>query len=234
MRAPIVNRLAKPAPSPLLRPKMNAAIAAVSRSEPRTSIDDDVPAGGSAGSARAKKSIARMMGGLIKKIERQPKNWVSAPPTTMPVIAPAAVIACHTPSAFVRSGPCSVEVVSSESAAGDVAAAASPCTMRAATSSTPDCAKPQASDAIAKTIRPPVKTRRRPSTSAARPPASSSAPNVNAYPVTIHWSCAGGRRRSRRTDGSATLTMLKSSCSTNWAKHVSATTARTDFAVTRS
>ena len=70
---------------------------------------------------------------------------------------------------------------------------------------------PHATDAAAKIARPVTKRRRLPSQSAARPPTRSNEPNVSAYPVAIHCTCAAGMRRSLSIAGSATFTMLKSS-----------------------
>ena len=42
----------------------------------------------------------------------------------IPVVAPAAVAACHRPSARVRSGPSRYKVVNSDSAAGETIAPA--------------------------------------------------------------------------------------------------------------
>ena len=145
---------------------------------------------------------------------------MSTPPATIPVVAPAAVVACQIDSARARAGPSGLVVVSSDSAAGDTIAPAAPCTSRATISITGHSESPATREAIANQTSPAASSRRRPSRSASRPPASSSEPNVSAYPVTIHCSCAAAMCSSCWIVGSATLTMLKSSWSTNWAAQI--------------
>ena len=76
---------------------------------------------------------------------------------------------------------------------------------------------PAASEAAPKPARPMSSTRRCPARSPTRPPNSSRDPKVSAYPVTFHCRSAGAKCNSRLMVGSATLTMLKSSCRTNCA-----------------
>jgi len=211
----------KPCCCPLLSPKINAAMPVVTSSAPRTSTLPPPPDRFAAGSRGTSASMMAMTGGLIRNTARQPKYWVSSPPATIPAVAPAAVVACQIASARWRAAPSALVVVSSDSAAGETIAPAAPCTIRAMISMIGHCASPQASDAIPNRARPTASTCRRPSRSARRPPASSSDPNASAYPVTIHCNSAAGMPSSRWIDGSATFTMLKSSCSTNWAAQIS-------------
>jgi hypothetical protein len=125
-------------------------------------------------------SMITMSGGLTRKTARQPRYCVSRPPATIPVVAPAAVMACQMASARFRAGPSGRVVVSSDRAAGETTAPAAPWATRAMISITGHCASPQPSDATPNRIRPAVRRRRRPSRSARRPPASSSEPKVRA------------------------------------------------------
>ena len=114
---------------------------------------------------------------------------MSSPPAIIPVVAPAAVVACQIASARLRAAPSGLVVVSSESADGDTIAPAAPWAIREIINITGHCANPQANEASANRASPIASRRRRPSRSARRPPASNSDPNVSAYPVTIHCSC---------------------------------------------
>src|SRR5215472_13148871 len=198
---------------------MSAAMAAVTRVAPRKSIRLS-PWAALAGSRGTSMSMAAISGGLTRNTARQPRYWVSRPPAMIPVVAPPAVAACQSASARLRAGPSGLAVVSSDSAAGEASAADAPCAIRATISTTGQRARPQPSEASAKPARPTASIRRRPSRSASRPPTSSSEPKVSAYPVTIHCSSAGAMPSSRWMVFNATLTMLKSSCSTNWAAQI--------------
>jgi len=206
----IVTGAPKPCCWPLLSPKISAAIAAVTRIPPRTSMRWP-PTGPLTGRRPLSASMIAISGGFTRNTARHDKYWVSKPPATIPAVAPAAVVACQIARARFRAGPSGFEVVSSDSAAGETNAPAAPWTMRAAMSISGHWARPHASDATANSTRPAASSRRRPSRSASRPPASNSEPNVSAYPVTIHCSSAAGMCRSSWIFGNATLTMLKSS-----------------------
>ena len=69
------------------------------------------------------------------------------PPNSTPAAAPLPPIAPQTPSALLRSEPSSKVVVMIESVAGEMIAAPTPCTARAATSTPIELASPQTSDA---------------------------------------------------------------------------------------
>ena len=198
---------------------MSAAIAPVTRAAPRMPTLPP-PVAVPAGSRGTKASSSAISGGLTRKTARQPRYWVSRPPAMIPVVAPLAVDACHRASARLRAWPSGLAVVSRDSAAGEASAAAAPCTILATISMAGQRARPQPSDATANSTRPMTSSRRRPSRSASRPPASSSEPNVSAYPVTIHCNSAGAMESSRWIVLSATLTMLKSSWSTNWTAQI--------------
>ena len=127
-------------------------------------------------------SISRtaMMGTLTRKIARQPRYWVRTPPAITPADAPAAVLACQILSARLRAAPSALVVVSSDSAEGETNAAPAPCTKRDRISMSGERARPQVSEASAKSVSPSTSKRRRPSKSPARPPSSRSDPKVNA------------------------------------------------------
>ena len=103
------------------------------------------------------------------------------------------------------------------SAWGATNAAPAPCANRDTTSISDTGESPAVSDVTPKTASPASSTRRWPARSPTRPPRSRSEPKVSAYPVTIHCKFAGAKCSSRLMVGSAMLTMLESSCSTNWA-----------------
>ena len=67
-----------------------------------------------------------------------------------------------------------------------------------------------------------MKMRRRPSMSAARPPRMSSPLKAMAYPVTTHCTTEVDTPKSRSIDGSAILTMVKSSTTMNDATRINA------------
>ena len=117
-------------------------------------------------------------GTLTKKIHSQPAYFVRMPPKSTPAAAPLPPIAPQIPSALLRSEPSSNVVVMIESVAGEMIAAPSPCTARAAISTPIESARPQASDATAKSAMPIMNMRRRPSRSAARPPSRRKPPKV--------------------------------------------------------
>ena len=100
------------------------------------------------------------------------------PPNSTPAAAPLPPIAPQIPSALFRSAPSSNVVVMIASVAGEMIAAPSPCTARAAISTPIEPESPQASDATENSATPAMNTRRRPSRSAARPPSSRKPPNV--------------------------------------------------------
>src|SRR5581483_7254449 len=126
----------------------------------------------------ARTNASAPTGTLTKKIHSQPRYFVSTPPASTPTAAPPPPIAPQIPSALLRSAPSSNVVVMIDSAAGEMIAAPSPCTARAATRTPPAHARPHSSEASVKTATPTRKTRRRPSRSAALPPRRRKPPNV--------------------------------------------------------
>src|ERR671919_84535 len=86
----------KPCCSPLVSPKMSAARATVTRSAPSPSTRSPRRRSPS-GSRPANANSTPISGRLTRKIARQPMYSVKRPPATIPVVAPAAVVACHSP-----------------------------------------------------------------------------------------------------------------------------------------
>ena len=85
-------------------------------------------------------------------------------------------------SALTRSLPSGKELTTSASTAGEASAPPTPWMARAASSIPAVVARPPASEASVKMVRPAMNMRRRPRMSPARPPSSSSPPNVSVYP----------------------------------------------------
>src|SRR5437764_225424 len=98
-------------------------------------------------------------------------------------------------------------VVRIERAAGSVIAAPRPGARRAPTRTQELPASPPISDEMPITTIPAMSTRRRPSRSAARPPSSMKPPYVSRYALGIHCRPCTEKCRSRRIEGSATLTI---------------------------
>src|SRR3984957_19597739 len=85
-------------------------------------------------------------------------------------------------SALTRSLPSGKELTTSASTAGEASAPPTPWIARAASSIPAVVARPPASEASVKMVRPAMNMRRRPRMSPARPPSNSSPPNVSVYP----------------------------------------------------
>jgi hypothetical protein len=109
------------------------------------------------------------IGALMKRTQRQPGPAVSNPPSRTPSAAPPPPSADQMPSARFRSSPSKI-VTTSESAAGDRIAAASPWVMRPPRSTGPEVASPATTDAPPNRRRLASTRRRAPNRSAARPP----------------------------------------------------------------
>src|SRR3954454_17533494 len=174
---------------------------------------------------RAEKATAIPLGTLTNSTHSQPAYSVRRPPNSTPAAPPEPATAPHTPNARLRSAPSAKVVVTIESAAGERMAAPRPWTARAATSQPGLWARPPASEASEKRMRPATNTRRRPSRSAMRPPSSRKPPNTRVYALTTQDRFSWEKWRSRPMDGSATLTIEASSTTTNCAA-ASRTSAR--------
>src|SRR3954449_4374964 len=166
------------------------------------------------------------MGTLMTKIHGQLRTSVRMPPSSRPKAPPAPAMAPQTPMARVRSLPSAKVVVMIDSAAGETSAAPRPCTPRAKISTSPELARALAADAALKSAMPIRNSLRRPMRSAARPPRSRKPPNIRVYALTIHCSCSVVRSRSVWIDGRATLTIVASSTTMNWAKQTTTRAAQ--------
>ena len=104
-------------------------------------------------------------------------------------------------------------------AAGVISAAPKPWAARAPTSTPAVEANPLTRDAVVKTARPVIRTRRRDSRSAIRPPSSKPPPDISRYAVTTHCRSPLLNCRSAPMVGNAVLTTEMSNttriCATN-------------------
>ena len=98
-------------------------------------------------------TAATLIGRLTKKIQRQSRCWVSSPPRIGPVAAAAPLTAPQTPKAVPRSRP-EYRWLIRATVVASIAAPPTPCTARKAMSTPGLVARPQASEAPAKTARP--------------------------------------------------------------------------------
>ena len=136
---------------------------------------------------------------------------MSTPPSSSPIAEPAPTIAPQIPNAVARSRGSVNVVLTSESAAGAISAANTPCSPRAATSIPKLCAAPPRADAAPNPIVLAMNSRLRPNRSPIRPPASSRLPNASAYAVTTHSRLLLEKCSARCAEGSAILTTVMSS-----------------------
>ena len=112
---------------------------------------------------------ATPIGTLMKKTDRQPSALVMIPPNRTPAAMPRLPTVPHTARAACRCRPTYV-VTMIDSAAGVRSAAPAPCAARARRSIDGPWARPLASDATVKTMRPARNAVRRLRRSAMRPP----------------------------------------------------------------
>ena len=110
-------------------------------------------------------------------------------------------------------------------AAGVISAAPNPCAARAPTSTPAVEANPLTRDAVVKTARPVIRTRRRDSRSAIRPPSSNPPPDISRYAVTTHCRSPLLNCRSAPMVGNAVLTTEMSNTTRTCATNASARTA---------
>src|ERR1700730_4931855 len=144
-------------------------------------------------------------------VQRHDSDWVSTPPSNRPSAPAPPPIAPQTANALPRS-PGSVNVVvSSDNAAGASSAANTPCSARAAKSTSKLCAAPPIADATANPIAPPTNVRLRPNRSPSRPPSSNTLPKASAYAVMIHWRLSLEKCSAFCAEGSAMFTTVASS-----------------------
>ena len=123
-------------------------------------------------------SVPSTSGRLIRKIQRHDAESTSWPPTTGPSTVPMPPHAVHAPTAWPRSDSANVRTITA-SAAGVSSAPETPCSARAATSSSIVGASAHSSEVTPKPATPATNTRRSPITSPSEPPISSSELSVS-------------------------------------------------------
>ena len=160
--------------------------------------------------ANVSANTAAPIGRLTRKTQCQLSVSVRTPPSSTPMLPPAAITNPKKPIAFVRSIGSVKSIMISESATADTTAPPRPCTARAATSIPCDVESAQRSDAAVKRPIPLTKRRRWPKRSPSRPPSSRKPPNVSRYAFTTHASEVSEKPRSLLIDGSATFTIVVS------------------------
>ena len=150
------------------------------------------------------------IGRLTKKIQCQLMASVSAPPASSPIEAPAEATKLYTPIALACSRGWGNIVTIIPRITAEVIAPPTPCTKRAAISSSWLWATPQASEAVVKTARPTRNIRRRPIRSPSRPASRRRPPNAIRYAFTTQARSDCEKPRSVWIDGSATFTIVAS------------------------
>ncbi len=126
---------------------------------------------------RIRISVTTTTGTLMAKIQRQEAASTSWPPTTGPSTVPIPPHAVQVPTALPRSSCGKVETITA-SAAGVSSAPATPCSARAATSTSIVGASAHSSEVAPNAVTPSAKTRRSPKMSPSDPPISSSEESV--------------------------------------------------------
>ena len=124
-------------------------------------------------------NAATPIGTLTKKIQRQFRPLVIAPPSTGPTATATPVTAPNAANATPRSRGVNAWA-SSASAVANMIAPPTPCSALASDRKSELCATPQSAEPSVKTTIPVAKTRRRPARSAIDPAVSSSAASVSA------------------------------------------------------
>jgi hypothetical protein len=105
----------------------------------------------------------------MRKIQRQPRAEVSAPPTSGPTANEPPIVAPYAASTFTRSCVRGNVWESTASETANMTAAPRPCAARAALSIVIDCAAAHSSEVAVKRPRPTRNRRRRPKRSASEP-----------------------------------------------------------------
>ena len=116
------------------KPYTSANRPAVAVSVPGTSIGSRAERTSRRSSATAPTAATIAKPRLTNIVQRHDRSWVSTPPSSSPIAAPAPPIAPQIPNAVARSRGSVNVVLTRESAAGAISAANTPCSPRAATS----------------------------------------------------------------------------------------------------
>lgn len=153
-------------------------MAALSRTDPATSIRPAPRFGSRGRNTEASTSPAAPTGTASRKIQRQPSASASSPPQTLPTAAASPATAPQTAKARCCSRP-RYDALMSGSVVANMAAPPTPCAPRNAMSSRTPGASPQASEASVKSANPARKTLRRPSASPTAPQTMRSAASAS-------------------------------------------------------
>ena len=126
-----------------------------------------------------RKIAAIPIGTLTKKIHSHPRPSVISPPISGPIATEPPTVAPQMPIAFARSRPSNSWAISARAVA-NIAAAPMPWTPRAKLSTVGSPESPQAKEAIVKSPKPKLNTRRRPIRSPIEPATSRNEARVSA------------------------------------------------------
>ncbi len=156
-------------------------------------------------------SAASPTGTFTQKIERQPTDSTSAPPSTGPSAMLRPTVAPHTPIACARSRGSVNTLRMIDIATGLSIEPPTACIIRKATSAPSDDATLHSSEPSVNSTSPSEKTRRLPSRSAVEPDSISRLASTSVYASTVHCRPDTDVCRSCPIDGSATFTIVTSS-----------------------
>ncbi len=131
-------------------------------------------------------SAARPTGRLTQKMERQPTESTSSPPTSGPAAIDRPTTAPHTPIARARSRGSVKVLVMIDMATGLSIEPPTACTMRNTTSQFRSGASEHSSEPRVKATRPAMNTRLRPIRSAVDPASISSEASTSVYASMVH------------------------------------------------
>src|SRR5262245_48993493 len=180
------------------------------------------------GTNKAVQTIAAAtIGTLTQKIERQPKLSTRTPPTIGPSPSDSPETEANTPIARARSAGSRNVLTTIAIATGLSIVPPTACTTRAAISHPMLGARPHSIEPTPNPARPIMKIRRRPYRSAVEPASTRKLASTSVYASTVHCSPDTGASRSRRSAGSATLTMEMSITTTRMlAQQIASTRSR--------
>ncbi len=159
---------------------------------------------------RVSSRAARPTGRLSQKIERQPTDSTSRPPTSGPAAMEMPTTAPHTPIARARSRGAVKVLVMIDMATGLSIEPPTAWTMRKTISRSRLGASEHSSEPIEKTTRPAMKTRLRPMRSAVEPASISSEASTSVYASIVHCRPEVTACSSRCIEGSATFSTVLS------------------------
>jgi hypothetical protein len=165
-------------------------------------------------------------GTLIQKIERQPAQATSTPPSTGPTARLSPFTPAHTPIARARSRGSVKTFATMDSATGLSIDPPIACSARNATSSPIDGAIPHSSEPRLNSASPVWNVRRRPIRSAVEPDSMSRLASTRVYASIVHCRLDTDAPNSWRIDGSARFTIVLSSPTMNRLRQQIARTAR--------